>query len=239
MTGNGHVRFGGRPRGKGPALGGHLAAWPTLPAPCSSNGPTPAPTAAKPPADAPSPDGSTSTITTGPTPRSAANHPSAASPTSVDTTRYSSIDLGYHSACAVATSGRLACWGWNGFFVLGLGDSDARMAPTILPEINWRSVSVSGNYACGVRTRSTTMTDERYCWGLNALGQLGDGTTTDRATPRLVDDGPWSLVSTGRRHACGISPGRYLYCWGDNYHGQLGVGKDVVSDHTLEPILVR
>jgi hypothetical protein len=29
MIGNGHVRFGGGPRGKGPVTG-YLAAWPTL-----------------------------------------------------------------------------------------------------------------------------------------------------------------------------------------------------------------
>ena len=32
MLGNGHVRFGGRPRGKGPSHG-HLAARPTQPKP--------------------------------------------------------------------------------------------------------------------------------------------------------------------------------------------------------------
>ena len=51
-------------------------------APCSTNGPTPAPTARRPNDAKRSPAGCTPTITTADTPRSRANHPPAASPTS-------------------------------------------------------------------------------------------------------------------------------------------------------------
>src|SRR5690606_8552009 len=101
---------------------------------------------------------------------------------------------------------------------------------------NWQSVSITDRHACGLRSVSpSSAADQRYCWGLNGAGQLGDGTRTDSATPRWVDDGSWRMVATGRTHACGISSGKYLYCWGSNLDGQLGVGWDVVSDRALEP----
>jgi alpha-tubulin suppressor-like RCC1 family protein len=42
-------------------------------------------------------------------------------------------------------------------------------------------VSAAGGHTCGVTTEGAA-----YCWGWNAYGQLGDGTTTDRLTPTRV-----------------------------------------------------
>jgi alpha-tubulin suppressor-like RCC1 family protein len=154
---------------------------------------------------------------------------------------YVSIEVGYNSACAVTTSGRLACWGSNDGFKLGI-PGGTRNVPTLVAGNLWQSVSVDHYHACGVRLRlaeMTAMPDQRYCWGMNGLGQLGDGTTTDRQTPQWVNDGRWRMVSTGSHHSCGISAGQYLYCWGSNGSGRLGVGKDVVSYWSTEAVLVR
>src|SRR4051812_1269542 len=60
----------------------------------------------------------------------------------------------------------------------------------------------SGNYhACGVTTDHIA-----YCWGYNAYGQLGDGTTTLRRTPVAVASGlRFRQVSTGDFHTCGVT----------------------------------
>ncbi|HTI06012.1 MAG TPA: Ig-like domain-containing protein [Gemmatimonadales bacterium] len=75
-----------------------------------------------------------------------------------------------------------------------------------------------------------------YCWGANGNGQLGDGTTTDRLGPVLVNAGQqFGLVSAGGSHTCAIGavrlptpPGQVLrgtvFCWGSNSNGQLGDG---------------
>jgi alpha-tubulin suppressor-like RCC1 family protein len=70
------------------------------------------------------------------------------------------------------------------------------------------------------------------CWGNNVVGQLGNGTMTNSASPVNVSGGLNFLsVSAGAMHACGPVLGTsnglastYAYCWGDNSSGQLGNG---------------
>jgi hypothetical protein len=45
----------------------------------------------------------------------------------------------------------------------------------------FRQVSAGLSHTCGVTTD-----DRAYCWGSNARGQLGDGTTTGRTRPVAV-----------------------------------------------------
>ena len=61
------------------------------------------------------------------------------------------------------------------------------------------------------------------CWGYNADGQLGDGTTTDRLTPVNVSGLNTAVtVSAGTFHTCAVLVGGTARCWGDNSSGQLG-----------------
>ena len=64
-----------------------------------------------------------------------------------------------------------------------------------------------------------------FCWGWNTDGRLGDGTTTQRATPvRVIGLTNATQVSAGGDHSCGIRPNGRGYCWGANGVGQLGDG---------------
>lgn len=58
-------------------------------------------------------------------------------------------------------------------------------------------------------------TGETYCWGLNDIGQLGDGTTTDRTVPtRVATTLPFVSVVVGGSFVCGLTGWGAAYCWG-------------------------
>ena len=63
------------------------------------------------------------------------------------------------------------------------------------------------------------------CWGMNAQGQLGNGTTSNSTTPVLVSNigSGASSVSIGSNFACAVVNAG-AKCWGQNNYGQLGNG---------------
>lgn len=146
-------------------------------------------------------------------------------PTVIDLgTSYSMVTVGSDFGCAiVAASGALKCWGINVLGQLGDGTTSLRNTPTLIESgVSYSQVSAGNSHACGI----VASTGALKCWGFNASGQLGDGTTTQRNVPTLVDSGTsYSKVAAGGNHTCGVvaSTGA-LKCWGYNYFGQLGDG---------------
>ncbi len=86
--------------------------------------------------------------------------------------------------------------------------------------VSFASVTAWHHHTCGLTTDGDT-----YCWGLNELGQLGDGTTTNRTTPVPVSGGlVFASVDASYSHTCGVTSAGSAYCWGANWSGQLGDG---------------
>ena len=72
---------------------------------------------------------------------------------------------------------------------------------------------------------------EAYCWGLNNVGQLGDGSNTTRAAPVRVAGGlTFASISAAGTTTCGLTPSGMAYCWGPNTFGQLGNGSTTGSN---------
>jgi alpha-tubulin suppressor-like RCC1 family protein len=84
-------------------------------------------------------------------------------------------------------------------------------------------VSAGGGASCGLTTD-----DVSYCWGDNHLGQLGDGTLTNRNRPVRAAGGlALRSLSAGGAftgHTCGVTSRNVAYCWGVNSLGELGIG---------------
>jgi alpha-tubulin suppressor-like RCC1 family protein len=130
------------------------------------------------------------------------------------------VSAGGESTCAVVRGGAVHCWGANVYGQLGrgsTGDPKPFAAPVVGLGAAYK-VSVGERYACAI-----TNDDKLWCWGRNELGQLGDGSTTDRRRPLQVA-GLTSVteVSAGDEHACALDLLAGLSCWGRNTSGQLG-----------------
>ena len=83
-------------------------------------------------------------------------------------------------------------------------------------------------FAGGDRTCRVTGAGDVYCWGSNAFGELGDGTTTPALTPRFIASAFVSLVLSPQ-HTCALLPNATVKCWGSNGSGALGDGTTVNS----------
>ena len=84
------------------------------------------------------------------------------------------------------------------------------------PSVDWRAIGVGARHVCGL-----SMTGEVYCWGDNALGQIGQGSMGD-PVPRasLVSGGPYTTLAVGPEHSCAIDGDGKPWCWGNNAYGQ-------------------
>lgn len=105
------------------------------------------------------------------------------------------VSAGGDSTCAVDEDGHAWCWGDNTEGQLGTGDTTDQPEPAKVDQsgvagsaLYEDAVDASGGllFAISVGERHTCAMDvsgNAYCWGDNADGQIGDGTTTDRLKP--------------------------------------------------------
>lgn len=67
-----------------------------------------------------------------------------------------------------------------------------------------------------------------FGWGLNASGNLGDNTVTNRSTPVAVCTNlTFCQIASGDSHSLGLDNTGKLWAWGLNTNGQLGDGTTV------------
>ncbi len=131
------------------------------------------------------------------------------------------IAAGFAHTCAVLETGRVKCWGENGFGQLGNGSTQSSSVPAdVIGLENARAISANaGEHTCVVTTEG-----DIQCWGYNRFYQLGDGTSENRLTPVKVIGLPANMqaVTAGRTHSCAVTEQGEVMCWGSNVFGQGG-----------------
>jgi alpha-tubulin suppressor-like RCC1 family protein len=95
--------------------------------------------------------------------------------------------------------------------------------------------------AAGNAHACTIQAGKAYCWGSNASGQLGNGTTTSSSVPVPVYTGgaltgkTLAQIVGGFSHTCALDTTGAVYCWGLDSSGQLGNNSTTQS---LVPVAV-
>lgn len=125
---------------------------------------------------------------------------------------------GTEHTCALQGTA-LSCWGRNDGGQVGAGNLTSPLPPT---KINVHDLPVS-DVACGddftcVRAGPMSM---MYCWGSNAMGQLGlDGSQALSQPGAPVPLMSVDAIFVGSTHAAALKGGE-LYAWGRNDNGQV------------------
>ncbi len=137
-------------------------------------------------------------------------------------------------ACAIDAEGHGKCWG----IVWGLGASVfIGSAPNEVSKLAFFDFGKAGRmtkfarYSMGI---CAIQEQALRCWGPNASGQLGNGSTLgwgDDMTELIKQLAPVDLgsnryavdVSVGPEHVCAVLDDGTAKCWGSNEYGQLGI----------------
>lgn len=121
------------------------------------------------------------------------------------------ISAGESATCTVDTKGAVACFGRK----LG-GDgylSSDKPVAVPLPEA---AVEVAVGWASHACAR--LVSGAVQCWGENDVGQLGDGTKTDSATPVAVFGlrglGKTTRIAADGERTCALLENGHVWCWG-------------------------
>lgn len=151
------------------------------------------------------------------------------------------VIAGGNHTCAILNDDTTKCWGANGSGQLGYGDTTQRgsaanqMGDTLLA-VNLgtnktaKVLRARGNTSCAILADATVK-----CWGDNAAGQLGKGSTValgdsanemgDSLTAiNLGTNKTAKAIGVGQQHVCAILDDDKVKCWGSAVTGQLGQG---------------
>ena len=161
-----------------------------------------------------------------------------------------SISAGRQHALARRSDGTVVAWGRNANGQLGDGTTTNRYSPIVVKGVggtgsltNVTTVaatadSTNHSFSHAVRSDGTVVG-----WGSNYMGQLGDGTTTDRNVPVVVAGvgGTGTLsgvvaVANYYAHALAVRSDGTVVAWGSNAWGELGDGSTTDSP---TPVVVR
>lgn len=147
------------------------------------------------------------------------------------------LSAGKAHTCALLSTGRVVCWGYNSNGQLGypgyysmpyypyfdnVGDTET---PASVGSVELYGtalqVAAGADHTCALMSFGAVK-----CWGYGAYGQLGYGKSSTLPTPtaEIVNLGGASayVVTAGGAHTCALLSTGKARCWGLNDHGQLG-----------------
>lgn len=105
---------------------------------------------------------------------------------------------------------------------------------TVIPTNAFVTMDAGQLHTCGL-----TSAGQGWCWGRNAVGQLGDSTAAPTTVPVAVyhpTGVTFTQVSAGALHNCALTSAGQAWCWGMNADSRLG---DSTTNAGLMPVAVN
>ncbi len=148
------------------------------------------------------------------------------------TSSFSLISAGQSHAAATYANNNLYIWGLNSSGQLGDNTTLNKVSPvlvgnylntaTISPVLalsgSWKSVSGGVSHSMAIRSDDTL-----WIWGLNNVGQAGQGSPLLNYSSPVQISGSWSLISAGLSYNLATDMNGILYAWGLGTSNQLGI----------------
>lgn len=154
------------------------------------------------------------------------------------------VAAGHTHLAAVSSAGFVYAWGKNDVGQCGDATTTDRTSPVRVLKGAYNGTTYLGDnpanpiidVVAGYRATYALAADGTvYAWGRNNVGQLGDGTTTDRTSPVRVVKGAYTgttylgdasdkitAIAAMSEGCIALSADGLVYSWGSNLEGQLG-----------------
>ena len=150
------------------------------------------------------------------------------------------ISAGDFHSLFVRSDGSL--WGMGADFLtqLGLGTTNDVLIPELIVSNEVTLIAAGAVHSLFLTFPPLSGPGSYWAMGYNASGQLGDGTTNNRAVPEQVLSNPsgnvFSVIAAGEQHSLLIKPDGSLWATGWNGYGQLG--DRTTTNHHLPELIV-
>jgi alpha-tubulin suppressor-like RCC1 family protein len=152
-----------------------------------------------------------------------------------------------HHTIALDEDGYVWTWGYNGQGQLGLGHSNSSQGASRIPRSYFggrRVVDIMAGNGNGGNCYVRTSDDFLYAWGVNSVGQCGDGSTTNRLRPVLMSNWDplanngirkWQYTGASANGVFMILDGNgFIWHCGYNAFGQAGNGTTTQNNQLVK-----
>lgn len=145
------------------------------------------------------------------------------------------ISAGAYHTCAISSSDSLWCWGANDNqqAVGAAAPAGDQTSPVNFDNATgYLAIAAGFDHNCGI-----TASNQLTCFGSNANGKTGAGTSSGSRDAGLISDSgvSYTKIAVNADHSCGITSSNAMKCWGSNARGRAGLGG---TGSTSTPTLV-